>query len=188
MFYVRVENNSVMEVINGDPAGLFHPDIVWYSIADLVVPQVGDAFADGKLYPRPLYADRFDAEAGKWIIRISEMKAGMKSAIDANTNRIRDRNGMFFKHRQFAMTETAQIKWAGMAAMIDKLSFPITILTLKDKPFQLADREELEQFLVAAMSYEFDPDSPLATGRELRMRVDAAETVEELEAIVDERE
>lgn len=119
---------------------------------------------------------------------LDDAKTAKKSAIDANTARIRDRDGLAYAGGRFDMRDSAMLKWTGMMAAKDMLAFPFTILTLDDKPFVLETPIELLQFLAAVMSYETAPDSPLSTGRALRMRVEAAETVEEVGVIVDDRE
>lgn len=119
---------------------------------------------------------------------LEEAKAAKKSAIDANTNRIRDRDGLAYAGERFDMRDAAMLKWTGLLSAKDILPFPVTILTIDDKPVALADQTALLQFAAAVLSYETDPASPLSIGRELRQRVDAATTPEEVEAIVDDRE
>lgn len=121
-------------------------------------------------------------------LSLVEAKQFKKTAIDANTNRIRDRDGLAYADQRFAMNEGAMVKWAGLLAAKDILPFPMTILTIDDKPFVLADQAALMQFVAAVLGYETFPDSPLATGRTLRARVEAAQTVEEVDAIIDERD
>lgn len=122
------------------------------------------------------------------VLTLDEAKSAKKSAIDANTNRIRDRDGLAYAGERFAMSDTAQVKWTGLMAAKDILPYPLTILTIDDKPFVIADNVELLGFLVAVMGYETAPASPLSTGRVLRQAVEMARTVEEVEAVVDDRD
>lgn len=119
---------------------------------------------------------------------LADAKAVRKAEIDANTIRIRDRDGLSYSGERFAMNEGAKLNWTGMAVMAASLTYPFTILTLDDRPFDLANQAELMRFLNAAMSYDTAPGSPVTSGRALRMRVEAATTMEEVEAIVDDRE
>lgn len=121
-------------------------------------------------------------------IPLDEAKALKKAAIDTNTNRIRDRDGLLHASQRFAMSEGAMVKWTGLLAAKDILPFPMTILTIDDKPFTLANQGELMQFVAAVLGYETSADSPLTTGRVLRARVEDAQTVDEVNAIEDTRE
>lgn len=115
-------------------------------------------------------------------------KANKKAAIDANTSRIRDRDGLAYAGERFAMNEGAKLNWTGLLAASAMLPLPMSILTIDDKPFALADKNALMGFLMAVMAYDTARGSPVTSGRELRMMVEAAQTVEEVEAIVDDRE
>lgn len=121
-------------------------------------------------------------------ITLDEAKTAKKAAIDANTNRIRDRDGLTHAGERFAMNDGAMLKWTGLMSAKDILPYPMVILTIDDKPFVIADQAALMQFLVAVLGYETHPDSPLSTGRALRQRVEAAQTVDDVEAVADDRE
>lgn len=145
-------------------------------------------FWDETAMGRPAPTDGMMEEWEKELpSELDEVKAEKKRAIDAATSRIRDRDGLAYGGGRFAMHEGAMLKWTGMMAAQDLLPFPFTILTIDDKPFILQDRQALSGFLVAVMAYEAAPDSPLVAGRALRMRVEAARTVAEVEAVVDDR-
>lgn len=119
---------------------------------------------------------------------LDRAKREKKSAIDANTNRIRDRDGLSYSGERFAMTEGAKLNWTGMAAMKDSLPVPFTVLTIDDKPFPLSDQAAIMKFLGAVMLYDTAPGSPVTSGRALRTLVEAAQTIEEVDAIVDDRQ
>lgn len=119
---------------------------------------------------------------------LDRAKRDKKSAIDANTNRIRDRDGLSYAGERFAMTEGAKLNWTGMAAMKDSLPVPFTVLTIDDKPFPLSDQAAIMKFLGAVMLYDTAPGSPVTSGRALRTLVEAAQTIEEVDAIVDDRQ
>ena len=119
---------------------------------------------------------------------LDEAKAIKKSEIDATTNFIRDRDGLSYASERFAMTEGAKLNWTGLLAANAILPLPMNILTIDDKPFQLADKNELMAFLMAVMNYDTAEGSPITSGRMLRMQVEAATTVAEVEAITDGRQ
>ncbi len=79
------------------------------------------------------------------------------------------------------------LKWTGLMAAKDLLQFPMAILTMDDQEFILAGQQELMAFLAAVLSYETDPQSPLSTGRALRSQVEAAQTLEQVAAVADDR-
>lgn len=140
----------------------------------------------------PPYCLGWDADADVWVSdhdqALNDAKIAKKTAIDVNTNRIRDRDGLLYAGARFAMTEGAKLNWTGLLAASDILPLPMTILTLDDNPFEIADQKALKGFLMAVMSYDTADGSPVTSGRQLRMRVEAAATIEELDAIVDDRE
>lgn len=120
---------------------------------------------------------------------LSRAKQSKKDAIDANTNRIRDRDGLSYSGERFAMNDTAQLKWTAISSMQDDIPFPFIIYTMDDEEFIFSSKTELKKFLFAGMLYESgDPNSPVVTGRILRNRVEQAQTVEEVNAIVDDRQ
>lgn len=122
------------------------------------------------------------------VITLDEAKSEKKSAIDANTARIRDRDGLNYAGERFAMSDGAMLKWTGLMSAKDVLPYPMTILTIDDKSFPIASQDELMRFLAAVLLYETAPESPLATGRALRQRVEAARTVEEVAGVIDDRD
>lgn len=122
------------------------------------------------------------------LATLDEAKTAKKSTIDANTNRLIERDGLLYQGKHFAMTQGAKINWNSLAAMKDALPYPTAILTIDDQMFPIADQAELMRFLGAAMLFETtDQNSPVVSGRVLRMRVKAAATVEEVNAITDDR-
>lgn len=149
-------------------------------------PEVWDEKPDGYFLPEE-WAELHPAPEPE-PPSIDEAKAAKKDAIDANTNRIRDRDGMAYGGERFAMNDGAMLKWTGLMAARDMIPYPMTILTIDDKPFQFASQVELMTFMGAVLGYETAADSPLSTGRALRQRIEAATSIEELNSIVDARE
>lgn len=134
---------------------------------------------------------------GAWVVEkipgpdIDEMKAQMVAAIDRTTERIRDRDGMLYMGKRFSMSLQAQANWTKLALGIiaGLIQFPYEgIQTIDDEWFVLQTKEQAMGFVMATAGYENAPDSPVRQGRDLKALVAAAQTVEELEAIKDERE
>ena len=88
------------------------------------------------------------------------------------------------------MSEGAKSNWIELmtAFNAEMLPLPFPIRTIDDKPFVLTDATALKGFMAVVMGYQMAPGSPLVTGRALRQRVEEATTIEEVEAIVDDRE
>lgn len=142
--------------------------------------------------PPPAYATGWDGVTNAWIVdtakELADAKTAKKAAIDANTNRIKLRDGLVYSGKHFSMTDAAKLNWTGMLAASSILPVPMTILTMDDTPHVLNTRQDLTDFLMAVMAYDTAPGSPLTSGRILRMRVEAAQTVDEVNAIIDDRE
>lgn len=150
-------------------------------------PEVWEVKPKGYFTPeewKELYLDANNTQP----ISLETIKSLRKMEVDNNTNRIRDRDGLSHAGERFAMSDGAMLKWTGLIAAKDMLPFPMTILTIDDKPFVLADQTTLMQFAGAVLSYETSLTSPLTTGRSLRARIESAQTVEEVLSIVDDRE
>lgn len=70
-YWIRVSaENYIIERIDIDPRGRYHPDILWilYEPADSVPPQEGDIYVNGTLFSRPPYGMYFDETTLIWII------------------------------------------------------------------------------------------------------------------------
>lgn len=122
---------------------------------------------------------------------VTRAKREKKAAIDANTDRIRARDGKEFNGGTFDMRDGAKANWSDLAILAarGKIKYPKVILTKDDQPFTIKAESEMDAFLAMVESYfTDDPASPIVTGRMLRMRVEAAQTIEGIEAIVDDRE
>lgn len=196
--YIRIREDGG-EVIEAkavafeiDPNVMLPPQVgeMWITLVrDDARP--GDVWHNGELHPRPEHAIEFNHAGGGWTVdaeaALREAKEARKAAIDANTDALKLRDGLAHDGKRFSMTDSAMIKWTGLMAAATVLQFPMHILTLDDEPYAIAGQAALMAFLMAVMNYETAPGSPLVSGRELRGRVDAAATVEEVRAIVDER-
>lgn len=198
MFFIRTNENSVVEVfhpvvIDGktydDPSALFHPGVGWIGIGSEMEPQEGDVFLDEVLYPRPEHAESFDSEGKKWILSLDAVKAEKIAAIDERTREL-IKEGFAFAGGGFSMSDAAQRNWIALSSGMANglIPFPLTVSTIDESGHVLKSADELKAFLGAYLLYQADPDQPLGAGRALKELVTAAKTVEEVEAIVDDRE
>lgn len=213
MFWIREEDRIVIEVFNGvvidgklydDPKDLYHPDMNWQPVRNLVIPSAGDYYFEGNVYPKPAFASVFDTEKYEWLIDLEKVKAGRISEIDAKTSLLIASHGFEFGGERFSMSDKAQANWHGMNGalhtalyMVAKglmtqqmfdAYFPVAASTIDDKTYKLPDTATVFAFYMTFMQYQSNPSEALASGRDLRTRVMAATTIEELEAIVDDRE
>lgn len=122
---------------------------------------------------------------------LTRAKREKKTAIDSNTDRIRVRDGKEFSGGIFDMRDGAKANWSDLAILAarGKIKYPKVILTKDDQPYVIKSEAEMDDFLAMVESYfTDDPASPVVTGRTLRIGVESAQTIEEVEAIVDDRE
>lgn len=198
MFHIRHQDNVIIEVfepilIDGkqhdDPTPLFHPDVGWIAIDSEIEPREGDIFLDGTLYPKPSHATDFDMRQKKWNLSLDALKKEKVAAIDARTVRL-IRSGFAFAGKRFSMSDAAQRNWIALSSDMANslLPFPLTVSTIDESSHVLASADELKAFFGAYLLYQADPAQPLGAGRALKERLAAAATVEEVEAIADDRE
>jgi hypothetical protein len=115
-------------------------------------------------------------------------KAAKIAAIDAKTAALITA-GFVFGGENFSMSDAAQRNWIGLAAAKANgmLSFPIAVSTVSEGAFTIADATAFAGFLAAYLTYQVNPAAPLASGRALKALVNAAESVEAVNAIEDNR-
>ena len=122
---------------------------------------------------------------------LDEVKEARKAQIDKQTDVLRERYGMEYGGKVFAMSDGAKANWSDLAILSarGKIKYPKAILTKDDAIFMLQDEAEMDAFLDMVEAYfTSDPTSPVVTGRNLRMLVMSKTTAEEVMAIVDERD
>ena len=135
---------------------------------------------------------------------IETVKANKIAAIDAKTKSLIMSHGFEFRGESFSMSSDAQNNWqtimntmnmfkrkianGELPEQVLSVMFPYEISTVDNKAFQLHSESEVDEFYLAYTQYQSDASSPLAQGRAMRKLVTAAESIEEVEAIVDDRE
>jgi hypothetical protein len=195
--YLWIKDGYVRDCSDRNPKGLHHPSLYeGYDIVASDAGSIGDAFVEENVHSRPQFAlegDSFDFEALKWrvdkVAELESVKQNKITAIDAKTAEL-IQHGFEFENAIFSMSDNAQKNWNALATglALKKLPFPYPISTKDEAIFILTSEAHLNSFLDAYLLYQADPSKPLGSGRTLKARVTAAATLEELEAIVDDRE
>lgn len=103
--------------------------------------------------------------------------------IDKKTESLIDK-GFYFGGVYFSLSKSAQINWIGLKTMQDVLTWPVAITTLSDGEYSLA-LSDLDSFISTG---SYCVQYHLATGRELKLLVNASTTIEDVNSIVDNRE
>ena len=123
-------------------------------------------------------------------VTIEEARRIKIAEIDAKTQILITTQGFWYKGSQFSMSMAAQLNWNSIGTFLanDLLMYPIPVSTITEKGgYILVDESDVRGFLLAAGSYQLDQTKPLARGRAIKALIEAAETVEAVNAIVDDR-
>lgn len=95
-------------------------------------------------------------------------------------------SGFTYQDLVFSCSERAQIRYNGMLTLAEGLTYPLEINTLDDLgKLVLANAEETVAFCIAAANYVREQ---VDRGTILKEQVRSAQTQEEIDAIVDDRE
>lgn len=120
---------------------------------------------------------------------LQQAKAAKIAKIDTKTTEL-IKHGFEYAEKRFSMSDAAQRNWAALAAGLanDMLSFPMPISTVDEATHILTSANDMKVFLGEYLRYQANPNEPLGSGRALKEYLAAAESIEEVEAIVDDRE
>lgn len=131
-------------------------------------------------------SDALDAFMAAYDGDIAFARNGRRQGIDRVTSSIFNR-GFTYDGVRFSLSVEAQANWNRMAAKhaAGNLTFPVDISTKTGGSYTIADATAYEAFESACMTAI---ETILDTGRSLRAQVNSASTVEEINAIVDDRE
>ena len=123
-----------------------------------------------------------------WPYTLTEAKIKKINEIDSKTI-ILIQTGFLYNENNFSMSDAAQRNWIGIstAKNAGMLSYPFPVSTVDEGTYYLQDSTDALNFLIAYMTYQTDPTKPLGAGRILKAQVQAATTVAEVEAVVDNR-
>lgn len=119
---------------------------------------------------------------------VSSAKAEKIAAIDGKTSCLITA-GFQYGSNRFSMSEAAQRNWIGLGTMasLGMMQYPMPVSTVTEGIAYLQSLDDLRGFLVAFATYQTAPNGPLGSGRALKALVNAAETIEAVDAIEDNR-
>lgn len=109
-------------------------------------------------------------------------KEEKNAAIDLKTKALICQ-GFTFDGAVFSLSLKAQINWLGIKTLEALTTWPVTITTIDDNSYSLA-QADLDSFMSQALGTK---QSHLDSGRALKVQVNAATTVEGVDAVVDNR-
>lgn len=115
---------------------------------------------------------------------LSNAKTRAMSRIDARTDDL-IAAGFVVGGKTFSASDAAQMKWLGMYASKDALSYPVTVPTVDDSSFvTLVDAADVVTYYTALLSHV---QSTLASGIVLKAQVTEATDLAGVAAVVDNR-
>jgi hypothetical protein len=177
-----------------------------YKIGDVVIPSVGawvHPITHYK-YPANWIAQASDIDRALvglfWCpdpvppapqpLPIAEVKARKTYAIDSKTEQLIS-SGFVYKNKSFSMSQAAQHNWGiigtGLAlGLITGANLP-KVSTVDGLTYVFANLDDVYGFLATYSSFLTSPTGALALGRALKAQVAAANTIEQVNAIVDNR-
>lgn len=119
---------------------------------------------------------------------LDECKSAKKLMIDIKTS-ILIKSGFPHDGCYFSMSDAAQRNWCALAAAKANglIAYPFAISTADESSYTVADATALTMFLISYLTYQTNPQSPLASGRTLKALVESCETIAEVNAIEDNR-
>ena len=114
---------------------------------------------------------------------LSLYKAKKNASIDLRTGELIEQ-GFTYNSILFTSSETAQKNWLAMDQLKDGLSYPFPITTNDDNEYLLQDATEVRTFVLVLMG---TIETHYASGRNLKVQVNNAISVAEVDAVVDNR-
>jgi hypothetical protein len=79
--WARIENNAVAEIVDFDPSGKFHPDLVWTAIPAGV--SVGDVMAADGTFSAPPVVPSVPSSVSRARARVALHNAGLLQQVEA---------------------------------------------------------------------------------------------------------
>lgn len=116
-------------------------------------------------------------------ISLSEYKAIKKIAIDLKTRELIEA-GITYDNVIFSSSETAQRNWLALDQFKDFHTYPVAVTTDNDGEYTFADATSINTFVLTGMAII---NAHYASGRALKVQVNAATDVAGVDAVVDNR-
>ena len=126
-----------------------------------------------------------DPENGQDELTLEDCKQIKIFEIDKKTQEIIG-EGFWFDGEVFSLSALAQTNWVGLrlAAQWELIDFPFAVTTKNDGEYTFNFRFKVEDFYITGLGHKI---AVLASGRALKLLVKAAQTQQELDAVVDNR-
>ena len=137
---------------------------------------------DTSIYENLVWDDTIISKADLDIKYLECRKLNKNEAIDKRTVELIN-GGFIFDSNTFSLSEPAQLNWVGMKTLEALMSFPSDITTKDDGLYSLT-QANLDPFIGTAMATK---QAHLDSGRLLKISINAATTIEEIDAIEDNR-
>lgn len=125
-------------------------------------------------------------QAEKDIVDSAELAAYKKNknlSIDAKTKELIE-SGITYNNVLFSSSETAQNNWLAMDQLRDDLTYPFGVTTFDDSEYTFQDAGELHTFVLVGFA-TIEPH--YSSGRSLKIQVNGASSIAEVDAIEDNR-
>lgn len=116
-------------------------------------------------------------------VTLDDFKRLKYEAIDEKTVSL-IRQGFDYTSKKFSMSEVAQINWLGMKQNKTLFIYPLQVTTKNNDVITLASEAEVESFVQSALMFKL---TILKGGSDLKKLVHDATTVEQVDAVVDNR-
>lgn len=121
----------------------------------------------------------------KDAVFLDDAKETKKSQVDSRTGQLISQ-GFVYGGSVFSLSEVAQLNWVGLnhADVKAVISYPLAISTKDDGEYLLTSAVDVTQFFMTGVGVK---KAHLDSGRDLKILISQAETLAELDAIVDNR-
>ncbi len=129
----------------------------------------------------PRYDEGWEIE----LPSLEDQKVARICCVDMKTQSL-IATGFAYDGNTFSLSGSAQLNWTGLLAADASglVDYPHTVTTQDDQEYQIGSSTQLKLFIGSAM---MAIEVPIATGRALKLALNAATTQAELDAVIDNR-
>lgn len=114
---------------------------------------------------------------------LAAYKKAKNLIIDAKTKELIE-SGITYNNTLFSSSETAQNNWLAMDQLREELTYPFAVTTYDDDEYEFQNADELHTFVLVGFG-TIEPH--YSSGRSLKMQVNAASNIAEVDAVQDNR-
>ena len=142
--WARIRNNKAIEVINFDPAGKYHENIIWDAVPDEVKQ---NWTTDGaNWYPPEIVAPETSVK------KLSAMKIRLLSQLDSKATRIKER-GITVDGDRFKTDFKTQSRFSQAVQRTDKDAAVVFNWKLRSGEFKVLDKTTINTILDAMFTH-----------------------------------